>query len=113
MTPFEEQLKEALVRKEPSQHFSSRVLERTKERQPGVPTLIRMWWFRRAWAWRLAPVMAALLLVSAGAMYQQHERTVRGELAKDKLLIAMRIAGSKLHETQQQVIGFQYKGVEQ
>jgi hypothetical protein len=113
MTPFEEQLKEALVRKEPSPGFANRVLERTKERQPGVPTLIRTWWFGRAWAWRLAPVMAALLLASAGAVYQEHERTVRGELAKDKLLIAMRIAGSKLHETQQQVIGFQYKGVEQ
>jgi hypothetical protein len=52
-----------------------------------------------------------LLLVSGGAVYREHERA-RGELAKDQLLIAMRIAGSKLHETQQQVIGIQYRGVE-
>ena len=112
MTPFEEHLKEALARKEPSQDFASRVLEKTREQQPGVRQAVMSWWFRRAWAWRLVPVMAALALVSGGAMYREHERTVRGELAKEKLLIAMRIAGSKLHETQQQVIGIQYKGVE-
>jgi hypothetical protein len=113
MTPFEEQLKDALGRKDPSQGFANRVLEKAQEQQPGVRRAIRAWWFRRAWGWRLAPVMAALLVVSGGAMYQEHERTVRGELAKEKLLIAMQIAGSKLHETQQQVIGIQYKGVEQ
>lgn len=112
MTPFEQQLKEALARKEPPQDFVNRVLEKTKEQQPPVRQVVRWWWFRRAWAWRLAPVMAALALVSGGVMYREHERTVRGELAKEKLLIAMRIAGSKLYETQQQVIGFQYKGVE-
>ena len=112
MTPFEQQLKEALARKEPSQDFAKRVLEKTNERQPGVRQKVRTWWFGRAWVWRLVPAMAALALVSGGAMYREHERTVQGEMAKDKLLIAMRIAGSKLHETQQQVIGIQYKGVE-
>jgi hypothetical protein len=112
MTPFEQQLKEALARKEPSQDFARRVLEKTGEQQPVVRRGFRPWWFPRAWVWRLAPVTAALALVSGGVMYREHERTVRGELAKEKLLIAMRIAGSKLHETQQQVIGFQYKGVE-
>jgi len=112
MTPFEQQLKEALARREPSQDFVKRVLEKTNGQHPRVREDTRAWWFQRAWVWRLAPVMAALALVSGGAMYREHERTVRGELAKDKLLIAMRIAGSKLHETQQQVIGIQYKGVE-
>jgi hypothetical protein len=112
MTPFEQQLKEALARKEPSPDFAKRVLEKARERQPVMRWAFRPSWFRRAWAWRLAPVMAALALVSGTVMYREHERTVRGELAKEKLLIAMRIAGSKLHETQQQVIGFQYKGVE-
>jgi hypothetical protein len=111
MTPFEQQLQEALARKEPSQDFAKRVLEKTNGGQPGVLERLRAWCFGRSWVWRLAPVMAALLLVSGGAVYREHERT-RGELAKDQLLIAMRIAGSKLHETQQQVIGIQYKGVE-
>jgi hypothetical protein len=112
MTPFEEQLKEALARKEPPQGFANRVLQKAEAQHTGVRQAIQAWWFPRAWGWRLAPVMAALILVSGGAMYRDHERTVRGELAKEKLLIAMRIAGSKLHETRQQVIGIQYKGVE-
>jgi hypothetical protein len=111
MTPFEKQLQEALARKEPPQDFAKRVLEKANERQPDVLERVRAWWFGRAWVWRLAPVIAALFVVSGAAVYREHERT-RGELAKDKLLIAMRIAGSKLHETQQQVIGIQYKGVE-
>jgi hypothetical protein len=112
MTPFEEHLKEALARKEPSQDFVSRVLEKTKTPQLRLPTAGRAWWFRRAWAWRLAPVMAALVLLCAGVMYREHERTVRGELAKEKLLIGMRIAGSKLHDVQQHVMGIQSKEVE-
>jgi anti-sigma-K factor RskA len=112
MTPFEEHLKEALARKEPLQDFANRVLEKTKEQQPRRRTPGRAWWFRRPWAWRLAPVMAALVLVCAGVMYREHERTVRGELAKEKLLIAMRIAGSKLNDVRQHVIGIQYKEVE-
>jgi hypothetical protein len=112
MTPFEEHLKEALARKEPSQEFANRVLEKTQKQQSGLRTAWRVSWFRRALAWRLAPVMAALVLVWAGVIYQEHERTVRGELAKEKLLIAMRIAGSKLHDVQQHVMEIQDKEVE-
>jgi hypothetical protein len=112
MTPFEEHLKEALARREPSQEFANRVLEKTEEEQPGLRIAGRARWFQRAWAWRLAPVIAALVLVWAGMMYQDHERTVRGELAKEKLLIAVRIAGSKLHDVRQHVMEIQYKEVE-
>jgi hypothetical protein len=111
MTPFEEHLKEALARKEPSQDFATRVFEKAKA-QARPRTVGRAWWFRRAWAWRLVPVMAALVLMCAGVMYREHERTVRGELAKEKLLIAMRIAGSKLHDVQQHVMEIQYNEVE-
>jgi hypothetical protein len=112
MTPFEEHLKEALARKDPPQEFANRVLEKTREQEPDLRMAWRVSWFRRAWAWRLAPVMAALVLVWAGVMYQDHERTVRGELAKEKLLIAMRIAGSKLRDVQQHVMEIQHKEVE-
>lgn len=113
MTPFEEQLKEALARKEPPHDFANCVLERTKEQQrrPRVRAANPFWWFQKAWAWRLAPVIAALVIVCAGVMYRGHQDTVRGELAKEKLLIAMRIAGSKMYETQQHVMGIQYREV--
>ena len=35
--------------------------------------------------------------------YQQHEHQVQGKAAKQKLLLALQIAGSKLQAAQQQV----------
>ncbi len=102
MTPFEEDLKAALARKEPSRGFARRVLERAQQRPQRA--MSHRSWLPRAWAWRLAPLAAALLLVTGGAMYHEHEREVRGQAAKQELLTAVRIAGSKLHEAQQHVI---------
>ncbi len=110
MTPFEEHLKEALLRKQPSQDFVERVLEKTQEPHPRAPVL--KWWSQRAWVWQFAPMMAALILVSGTVMYHEHQRTVRGEIAKEQLLIAVRIAGSKLHEAQEHVMHIQHEGVE-
>lgn len=108
MTPFEEHLREALLRKQPSQDFAKRVLEKTQEQRAPI----RKWWFQRAWPWQFAPVMAALILVSGAVMYHEHQRTVRGEIAKEQLLVAVRIAGSKLHEAQEHVMHIQHEGVE-
>jgi hypothetical protein len=62
------------------------------------------------WRWRLAPLAAAVLAISGGALYWQHERIERGEAAKQKLLWAMQIAGSELQHTRQLV--FQVEGPE-
>jgi len=105
MTPVDEDLKAALARKEPPRGFAERVLEGIqRQQQPAGPGMTRGWWFSKAWAWRLAPLAAALLLVTGGAMYREHERAVRGQAAKQELLTAVRIAGSKLHEARQHVI---------
>jgi len=107
MTPFEDELKQALTRKQPPAGFTARVLERTKERR----NLLRAtWplWFERAWAWRLVPALTALLLVSGATLYREHERSVQGREAKEKLMTAVRIAGSKLERTQQQVMKIQF-----
>jgi hypothetical protein len=111
MTPFEEQLKEALARREPPEGFTNRVLERTIQRTQ-ERALARSWRFREAWAWRLAPVLLALLLVTGGAIYHERQQMVRGEAAKEKLLTAVRIAGSKLHETRQHLIEIEGTEVE-
>lgn len=110
MTPFEEQLKEALGRREPPEGFTERVLQRTVQRT-SERTVAQTWRFRGAWAWRLAPAMLALLLAS-GVMYHEHQQTARGEEAKEKLLTAVRIAGSKLQETRQHVIEIEGTEVE-
>jgi len=102
MTPFEEELKQALKRQAPAADFTARVLARCA--QEDAKARSGFWHvFWTAPAWRLSAVAAALLLVAGGTAYQQHEREVRGMAAKRQLILAMRIAGTKLQEVQQRV----------
>lgn len=110
MTPFEEELKRALARREPADGFVERVLAHVEERKA------HGWWHWLRWTRvRVLAVVAALLFVLLGASiaYRQHERTVRGEAAKKKLLLALQIAGSKLHDAQQHVIEVETMEIEQ
>jgi hypothetical protein len=110
MTEFEEQMQRALARREPSADFALRVLNAAAADKPPE----RLWneWLRDKWntALRFAPVMAALALAAGGAFFQQRQRLEQGELAKHQLLVAVRIAGEKLHNAQQQVVSI---GVEE
>lgn len=103
MTRFEEQLKEALARQDPPEDFNARVLAAVEEERVRSSTGVWRWWARWAHSWQVAPALAALLVLSLGAIYHEHERTARGEAAKEKLLIAMRVAGAKLHEARDRV----------
>jgi hypothetical protein len=108
MTSFEEELKRAMARREPSPGFTERVLAEAAMRQrksglaSGLADVGR--WLRGALTWRLAPVLAALLLFIGGGIYREHQREVRGLAAKRQLLTAMRIAGSKLRTAGQRVM---------
>ncbi len=99
MTPFEEEVKKALSRHEPPAGFADRVLARARE-QDRKQAARTGGWLRRLRSWRLVPVLAALMVMTGGIVYQEHEREARGEAAKQQLLLAMRIAGSKLHDAQ-------------
>ncbi len=93
MTAFEEELRKAMAKREPPAGFTERVLAKTEGRSGKAQS-----WLSRIFGWRLAPVFALVLILSAGITYQRHEHTVRGEKAKQELLVALRIAGSKLHD---------------
>jgi hypothetical protein len=99
MTPFEEDLKKALGRREPSDEFTARVLARANQENRAKGT-IQSSFLQRLRSWRLIPVMAGALVITGGIAYQQREREARGEAAKQQLMLAMHIAGSKLHGTQ-------------
>lgn len=101
MTPFEAELKRALARREPDDGFTERVLARAaaEEAPPN-----RRRWFGWARTWVVAAAMALLLLPVGGVIYRHHERVVRGQEAKQKLLLALQIAGSKLQQVQKQVL---------
>ena len=98
MTPFEKQLQQALRRQEPSADFSARVLARCAADDASKRTV-----FWPAWGMGLATAALVLLTIGGGALYQQHQREVRGMAAKRQLLLAMHIAGSKLQQVQERV----------
>jgi hypothetical protein len=88
---LEEELKQALARKEPSPDFESRVRSRTR-RKTNVVMMTRRW---------MAAAAAVVVLVGAGEGYRWH----RGQEAKDQVMLAMRIAGGKLNRVQMEMKG--------
>jgi hypothetical protein len=103
MTPFEEELKLALERQEPRADFTSRVLARCAEEDARTHGgFWRSIWIAPAWRFGMA-TLAALLMVGGSTVYEQHAREVKGLAAKRQLLLAIRIAGTKLQEVQQRV----------
>ena len=88
MSDFEHELRSVLRREDPPSGFAARVMARTAAK--AAP--------RRAG--RLAAAIAACLLLSVGGFeYRQY----RGRKAKQELLLALDIAGSKLNRVQQRV----------
>ena len=82
---FEQELKNALARKEPAKGFTERVL-RQASAAPRKPAL-------RGWAAALA-VAASLFAGMFGIVrYEEHRK---GEQAKDQLMLALRITAKTL-----------------
>ena len=81
---LEQELAQALARKEPSAGFDGRVRARIHRRP--------QW---------LAVAATILVMVGAGEVWRQHE----GQVAKEQVMTAMRIAGSKLNHVQMHLKG--------
>lgn len=101
MEHFERELRKAMARREPSRDFTERVLAAAKASEQTVRP--RFAWFSSVWAWRLVPVFAMLAVVLGMAAYQRHERVMRGEQAKQQVMLAVHIAGSKLSDMQTRI----------
>ena len=76
---LEQELAEALARKEPSAGFDGRVRARLQRRP----------------RW-LAAAAAVLVMAGSGEAWRWHQ----GQIAKEQVMTAMRIAGSKLNRVQ-------------
>lgn len=99
MTDFEDQLRRALEREEPSAGFTERVMARaTETKRPWA------WVNWRSWA---AAGLAASLCLGALGLEMEHRQRVReqGEAARAQLLQAMRITSVKLQVIQKRVQG--------
>ena len=81
---MEKELAQALARKEPAAGFDGRVRAR----------------LYRGPRW-MAIAATVLVMVGAGEAWRQHE----GQLAKEQVMTAMRIAGSKLSRVQMHLKG--------
>lgn len=102
MTPFEEELKKALARREPGDEFVGRVLAKVETKRASTVETGQFAWGAAWWRFASAVVLLAAVLIS-GLAYRQHERLVKGEAAKSQLLLAMRITGSQLRQAQLRV----------
>ena len=81
---LEQELAQALARKEPAPGFDGRVRARLHR-----------------WPQWLAIAATILVMVGAGEAWRQHE----GQVAKEQVITAMRIAGSKLNRVQMHLKG--------
>jgi len=90
---LEDELQQALRRQEPSPDFEARVTS-TVSRQVNAamrPVLLMPRW--------LATAAAVLAIAGAGAGYRYHQ----GHVAKEQVMLAMRLAGSRLNRIQMQM----------
>jgi hypothetical protein len=100
---IDEQLKRALRRCEPPEGFSDRVLARVQGEAP--PTQRSIWTLWRMPSLRWAAVAALVAVAVTGIGYQIHERQEEAEarVAKQQVMLALRITGSKLRVAKQKV----------
>ncbi|MGH9722358.1 MAG: hypothetical protein ACRD8O_19280 [Bryobacteraceae bacterium] len=91
MNRFEDELKDMLRPVEPPEGFAGRVMERVR-RRPSRFAVIRTRWLPAA-------IAACLLVVFGNYQYQRRQ----GEKAKEQLLLALEITGSKLHVVERKV----------
>jgi type VI protein secretion system component VasF len=84
---LDDELKRAFERQEPPPDFAARTIARAREKGLALPR----------WA-----VAAAALLAIAGAGYGYRWR--QGEAAKQQVLLAFRIAATKVNHIQMQVL---------
>lgn len=104
--PFEDELKKALRRQQSPEGFTDRVLARAAQQSPAQPKAPRAsgWaiFDRPLFRW---PALAAIFLALIAGSLHYHQIQIdkarieraQGEAAKRRLMLALRIAGSKLH----------------
>lgn len=93
---LENDLRRAMRRESPAPGFASRVLQRIEH--DAAPRSTHRWW--RA----VAASLTLTAVLGAWGAHEVHERRVReGERARDQVLYALRVAGSKVRYAQEQV----------
>jgi hypothetical protein len=118
MNRFDEELKLALRREEPSPDFTDRVMARIAELQKREKSREKTGWLKRLteffqppqMRWATAGAMAVLLVIAGLGVHHRREserkrlaEIAEGERAKEQVMLAMRIASAKLNVAQKKV----------
>jgi len=118
MNRFDEELKLALRREEPSPDFTDRVMARVAELQKREKPGEEAGWLRRLaeffqppqMKWATAGAMAILLVIAGFVVHHRREserkrlaEIAEGERAKEQVMLAMRIVSAKLNVAQKKV----------
>lgn len=99
MMDFEDQLREALRPQEVPAGFKNRVLAKLPEAYPPSPRHPVM---RRVAVWAAAMVVIAGSITGLRMEHAQEQRE-RGEKAREQVMLALRITGTKLNQAQSHV----------
>ena len=101
MNQIERDLREALRRREAPPGFAERVLAKT--RQPESRG--------HSWVWLAAAALVLLMIGGIGVVREQR-RQAEGERAKEELMVALRITGSKLRDVQERLVTIQQRALQ-
>jgi len=103
---IDEQLKQALRRCEAPEGFADRVAARV-EREASFTRPHLVWTLWRGPSLRWAAIAALIAIAVTGIGYQIHERQQEAEAraAKQQVMLALRITGSKLRVAKEKVKG--------
>jgi len=101
MDRFDQDLRNALERKSPSPGFEGRLTARLGQQEHRT----RWWtaWRRPPLRWAAITVVSLLLLVGVEEWNERQKELEQGQLAKDQVMLALRIAGSKIRLAQSKV----------
>jgi len=107
MSYLEDDLKMALRRAEPSEDFTERVLARlhAPARKRNLWEEFTVLFFPPRLQWVALRVVASIAIPFAALQYHKEQKLrAEGAMAKQQLVFAMRVAGSKLHHVQRKVL---------
>ena len=99
MSQFERDLRESM-RREPPPDFAEKVLARARQVESRHTA--------RSW---LAAAAAILLMIGGGIFVEQQRQQAKDEKAKEELMVALRITGSKLRDVQERLSAIQQRAI--
>jgi hypothetical protein len=118
MNRFDEELRRAFGREEPSPDFTDRVMARIAEAQKREKPREKPDWLKRLMGffqptpvkWATAGAMAVLLIIAGFGVHTRRENERRrlaeiaeGERAKEQVMLAFRIASAKLNVAKKKI----------